>query len=353
MKRIVVRFLSAIILVVIAIMIASCNNQSSKVDETTTAVTETPEEKLKREAAEGGFAYEKDGRVLVWHDEFDEDKINSDNWNFRRTMNGTDRLYDNSEKHARIEDGNMLMQLHKCDEEGKPYSLSEGFTTSDTMNFTYGRIEMRAKIPFLHGAWPSFWMGTDTPFAKATYTAEIDIFEVFGSADSLESAIHKWGENGRHSSSTKAVEGSSKFVFENAENLNNEYHIYALEWDKDYLSFYVDDVKYCSFKITLNDMKCDFDRFLQPGMQGFHDPAFIMMNNEFFSPGGSWCPEDKAIGDDAEVPINYYIDWVRLYQNPETDVLYLKDDIAAMRASQTTDATDTTVADTQSVTTAE
>ncbi len=294
-------------------------------------------EAMKKEAEKYGIPFEKDGRILVWHDEFDGDKIDQNKWNFRRTMSGKDRLYDNSEKHARVEDGNMHMQLHKCDEEGKPYSLSEGFTTSDTMNFRYGRVEMRAKIPFRHGAWPSFWMQSVTPFAKATYLAEIDIFEVFGSKNSLEAALHKWSA-GKHSANAKSLDGGTTYAFENFENLNDEYHVYALEWDEDTVRFFVDDKRFASYYVDMKDPAHDFDPVSMPGMQGFHDPAFIIMNNEFFSPGGSWCPADKAIREDAEMPIDYYIDWVRLYQNPETDVIYLKDEIAARRASQTTEA---------------
>lgn len=291
-------------------------------------------EMMKKEADKYGIPFEKNGRILVWHDEFDGDKIDGNKWNFRRTMSGTDRVYDNSEKHARVENGNMHMQLHKCDEEGKPYSLSEGFTTSDTMNFRYGRIEMCAKLPFRHGAWPSFWMQSVTPFAKATYLAEIDILEVFSSENSLASALHKWSD-GMHSANAVSLDGGTTYTFENYENLNNEYHVYALEWNEDTVSFFVDDIRFASYYIDMKDPAHDFDPVAMPGMQGFHDPAFIIMNNEFFSMGGSWCPgEEIALNDNDEMPVDYFIDWVRLYQNPDTDVIYLKDEIAAAKAAK-------------------
>ena len=55
------------------------------------------DEKMKKEAEQFGFDYEKYGRTLVWHDEFDKAEIDFDKWNFRRTMGGADRIYDNSE----------------------------------------------------------------------------------------------------------------------------------------------------------------------------------------------------------------------------------------------------------------
>lgn len=48
-------------------------------------------------------------------------------------------------------------------------ALSHGFCTIDTMNFKYGYLEIRACVPFRHGAWPSFWMKSNTPFAKCTW----------------------------------------------------------------------------------------------------------------------------------------------------------------------------------------
>lgn len=84
-------------------------------------------------------------------------------WCFIRSMDRPGAVYDNSEKNVRIEDNKLLMQVHKC---GDTYTLPEGFSTKFTMNFKYGYLEMRAKIPFKHAAWPSFWMKTDTPFSK-------------------------------------------------------------------------------------------------------------------------------------------------------------------------------------------
>ena len=49
-----------------------------------------------------------EGRRLVWHDEFDKGEIDYDKWELSRTMYTEMHEYDNSEKHARVENGQML-----------------------------------------------------------------------------------------------------------------------------------------------------------------------------------------------------------------------------------------------------
>lgn len=284
---------------------------------------------MKKEAEKFGFEYEKMGRTLVWHDEFDKDTIDFDKWNFRRTMGGADRIYDNSEKHARVEDGKMLLQCHRTDDPEHPFSLSEGLTTSNTMLFTYGYLEIRAKAPFRHGAWPSFWMQSATPFKTVPWFSEVDIYEIFGQPDRVVANIHKWGQ-GHHTSLDGVKESWPRdYFFKNPETLNDEYHVYGFEWDEKYMYFYVDGEMYVKFDIT--DEGCLIPDQVLPGSQCFHDPHFIIFNDELFSPGGLGRPETYFSPEDP-APIDYYIDYVRLYQK-EGERLILKDEIAEKTAS--------------------
>ncbi|MEE0945536.1 MAG: glycoside hydrolase family 16 protein [Acutalibacteraceae bacterium] len=286
--------------------------------------------KIKEEALAKGIPYEKMGRQLVWYDEFESDSLDMDKWCFTRTMHGADCEYDNSEKCIRVEDNQVHMQVHRSELEDKDYVLSEGLTTMETMNFKYGYVEMRAKLPFRHGAWPSFWMKSNTPFKKAHYMAEIDIFEVFSSDRNVVSNLHKWVTSTIHVM-LPGGEGSLKraYTFENYENLNDEYHTYGFEWDEKYMSFYVDDEMYTRFPI---DESGEFGEETIKGMEGFHDFAYIIFNNEIFTQGRSWRPEEYVLKEDDEMPIDYYIDYVRFYQNPEKEEIKLGDEIAAKKA---------------------
>lgn len=260
------------------------------------------------------------GRTLVWSDEFDGSLLDMNKWYFNRTMNGKDRLYRNDKDHVWVSDGLLHMKATWQDDPNYPYVLPEGLTTIKTMNYRYGYLEMRARVPFKHGAWPSFWFQTATPFAKADYMAEIDAFEVFSSKNKLTATLHKWGQ-GDHTSQKKDWE----YCFENASNLNQEFHIYGFEWNEQEMAFYVDGKQYGRYDII---EAADFDTTKLPGMQGFHDPAYVIFNNELFTPKGGWIVEGWN-AEQSDFPIDYEIDWVRLYQNPAIERLYLTEEIKA------------------------
>lgn len=288
-------------------------------------------EELKKEAEQAGFPYEKMGRKLVWHDEFDGSAINNNKWCFLRAMWGRDSEYDNTEKCARIENGNLHLQIHKSEKSGMTVALPESLTTKNTMNFKYGYLEMRCKIPYRHGAWPGYWMKSDTSFAKAPYMAEIDIFEVFSSENMAVCNLHKWTPE-KHTLLPDG-EGSPKrgYVFEDYSNLNNEYHIYGFEWNEEFTAFYVDGKKYAQFSVKEED---DFSPDVLPGMSCFHDFHYILLNNEVFTNGKSWKPEWWVLKEADPLPIDYWVDWIRLYQNPEKEEIVFADEIKSAQVKE-------------------
>ncbi len=289
---------------------------------------------MKKEAEKYGIPYEKHGRQLVWHDEFNEGKIDFDKWSFCQTMGGKDRVYDNSEKCCRIEGDKLLLQAHRNDDPEFPYRLSQGFTTVNRMIFKYGYVEMCACPPFRHGAWPSFWTQSATPFSECDWFSEIDIVEAFSSPNEFCSNIHKWRfkDGQRFHCSTDGDEYNQERVyrFKDYENLNNEFHVYGFLWDEEKMTFYVDDVPFKTFPI--DPVKGNFKPDQVDGVQGFHDFMYLIINDELFTPKGGWVVPGWTITDEDEMPFNYYVDWVRVYQNPEKEQIKLKDEILAKAA---------------------
>ena len=281
---------------------------------------------MMKEAEKYGAEYVKNGRVLVWHEEFDKGEIDYDKWIFWRTMSTNDRIYYNGKETIRVEDGQLHMQAHRTEDKKFPFALSEGFTTKYTMNWKYGYLEMRAKIPYRHGAWPSFWTQSSTIFQKTPWMCESDIFEVFSNEKELASALHKWGYS-KHTSV-----GAGHYVFENPENLNDEYHVYGYEWNPEYMAFFVDGEEYG--RVPIDPVNGNFGADVIDGTSGFHDFQFIIMNNEMFTEGSSWKPNGWAMTDEDQFPLDYYIDWVRLYQNPEKEEIKLKPEIDEARTAK-------------------
>ena len=257
-------------------------------------------------------------RQLVWSDEFNGTALDLKKWRFRRTMYGKDCVYSNDTRTARVENGCLHMQVHLSGRTDKKFMLSEGVSTLDTMAFKYGYLEMRARMPFRHGAWPSFWMQSAQKYRTVPWMAETDIFEVFSNPNTVVANIHKWG-GGKHTM-LPGGEGlpSRGFKFDEA-TINDEFHVYGFEWNPREMIFYVDGQPY--YRCPIDEVH-DFDTKVIPGMGGFHDPEGIIFNNEIFTPGHGWCPKGFELTEQDAFPIDYWIDWVRLWQNPKFERKY-------------------------------
>lgn len=271
---------------------------------------------------------EKMGRKLVWHDEFSGSKLDKTKWTTERLMYNPELIYDNSENNLRVENGMLHLQVNRIED---IISTCHSVTTKHTMLFRYGYVEMRARVPFRHGAWPSFWMKGDTPFLRKAdgrnnWFPETDIFEVFSSKDKASPNIHRWGNNNGeswHEMLSGTENGQCRnFTFENPDNLNDEFHIYGMLWEEHSIKFSVDGDFYFEAPIdersSLNNDTCN-------DMMGFHDPQYLIINNEVFTSNLEWYPEGSALTSNDQMPIDYYVDYVRLYQRGGSETLYLCD----------------------------
>ena len=253
-----------------------------------------------------------DGRRLVWSDEFNGTALDATKWKFHATMNSHDCVYTNDSRTARVEGGCLHLLVVPSGDPTKPQMLPRGVSTRDRMAFKYGYLEMRARVPFRHGAWPSFWMTVQPSLQKAAWFSEVDIFEVFSSSNAVVANLHKWAGKKGHFM-LPGGEGSLKraYFFKDCTKLNDEFHVYGFEWTPKEMSFYVDGEKYSTIPI---DEAHDYCPKQGLGMAGHHDFHNIHINNEIFTPGHGWCPDNFRITSADKLPIEYWIDWMRLYQ---------------------------------------
>lgn len=107
---------------------------------------------------------------LVWSDEFDQPEIDQTKWNFDtgnwlKDQDGTPvtpgwgnnekQFYTDKNENAFVEDGNLVIRAKKeqvTDELGSYDYTSAKLTTKGKFSQTYGRYEMRAKLPTGKGA---------------------------------------------------------------------------------------------------------------------------------------------------------------------------------------------------------
>jgi beta-glucanase (GH16 family) len=240
---------------------------------------------------------------LVWADEFttpgapDPAKWNYDlgdgcpgvcGWG-----NNELEYYTNDPKNVRVEGGYLIIEALKETVGGKPYS-STRMVSKEKGDWLYGKIEVRAKLPRGRGTWPAIWMlSTDWKYGGWPASGEIDIMEHVGyDPGVVHGTIHT--ETYNHSKGTQ-LEGKKVVT-----DCMDQFHVYAINWNKNFVEFYIDDTKY--YSVTRN-LSGDYKEW--PFDQRFH----LIMN---VAVGGNW---GGAQGVDETIwPQRMVVDYVRVYQ---------------------------------------
>jgi beta-glucanase (GH16 family) len=240
---------------------------------------------------------------LVWSDEFDYSGTpDSTKWNYDMGDgcpnvcgwgNNESQFYTKDSKNVRAENGNLVIEAHKDSLGGKAYT-STRIVSKLKGDWLYGRIEVRAKLPKGIGTWPAIWMlATDRKYGGWPAMGEIDIMEHVGyDPGVIHGTIHT--ETYNHGKGTQK-EGKITVA-----DCMDAFHVYAIDWSKDKLDFYVDETLYHTVTRDPNE---DFKGW--PFDQRFH----LIMN---IAVGGNWGGQ-KGI-DDSIWPQRMEIDYVRVYQ---------------------------------------
>src|SRR5690606_19762741 len=240
---------------------------------------------------------------LIWEEEFDGPYIDLTKWNFEiggaGWGNQEAQYYTDRNDNARIENGCLVIEGRKENYQGNSYT-SARLSTKDKVFFTYGKVEARISLPAGQGTGPAFWlMPNKSSYGTWPRSGEIDIMEHVGSQPTMIShAIHTQQASGGRSWSSKGY----------YENVENNFHTYAVEWIDDYnngndaLIFYVDGVqtavKNQGNYVTSTYVDWPFDK-----------DFFIILN---LALGGTWGGTiDDAIFAN---PVEMKVDWIRMYQ---------------------------------------
>lgn len=169
---------------------------------------------------------------------------------------------------------------------------SASVITKGKFAFTYGRVEVRAKLPVCLGSWPAIWM---FPQDRSDWPAcgEIDIIEHVGyDPNNIYFTVHSTELNSNNQPNRYA----SSVPIQNPE----DWHVYAFEWQPDRLMWYIDDE--LQFTVVRSRVYSDSN-------WPFNKDFYLLLNFAF---GGGWGGRE---GIDLEaLPLEYVIDYVRVYQ---------------------------------------
>ncbi len=281
----------------------------------------------------------QDGWSLVWSDEFDGDTIDTAKWSHEIDCwgggNDERQCYVDWPENSYVSDGCLTIAANlepvtgpawpehiRAKGEVDPTETKDQLFTSARLRtknkaeWTYGRVEVRAKLPAGQGLWPAIWMlPTEEIYGAWALSGEIDIVEAVnlstpckscrgGQENRVHGTIHyggEWPQNkykGNPARLTNNEDGSQKF------------HVFAVEWSEGRIRWFLDGKPYG----TINS------RGWSPligGLDGkreapFDQPFHLILN---LAVGGTWPEAENEKGVALDIfPAEMQVDWIRVYE---------------------------------------
>jgi beta-glucanase (GH16 family) len=227
---------------------------------------------------------------LAWADEFNLFALNTAIWNYEQGAGGWGnnelQKYTNLNDNVHIDTG--YLYISALNPSVTSYT-SGRINTLGKKQFTYGRIDIRAKLPEGQGLWPALWMlGLNYITIGWPKCGEIDIMELLGHEPAIAHGAVHWDSNGHTSRTNSFTLNSGKF--------SSGFHIFSLIWTPNKLIWMVDKQQF--FYIT----RAEIPAF------PFDLPQFFIFN---VAVGGNWPgPPDQT----TVFPQHMIVDYIRVYQ---------------------------------------
>lgn len=249
---------------------------------------------------------------LIWSDEFNSvagAPPDPTKWNFDLGNGGWGNAeienYTNSSANA-FQDGRGNLVIRAIRDSQGNYSsarLQSGAPTASShtadLSWQYGRIEARMKLPFGKGVWPAFWMlGENIASTPWPGCGEIDIMENFGAFNN-NAGVNNGTAHGPGYSGASGLTAAYSLPF--GRKVYDDYHVYAIEWSADSISWFVDGVSYKT--ITPSSLPAS-----APWV--FNSNFFILLNLAIGGPGTFLGTPDASV----TFPQDLLVDYVRVYQ---------------------------------------
>lgn len=247
------------------------------------------------------------GFQIAWSDEFNVDGLpDPTKWsydtdrNFLGWYNNELQYYaaaraDNSN----VANGSLVITARQenlagaglADWGGQAYS-SARLVTRGKAQWTYGFIEIRAKLPCGRGTWPALWMLSAPPQGAWPDDGEIDIMEHVGFDPgvvhgTMHTLAYNHTRNNSRTATTKVPDACTAF------------HRYQLTWNANQIKVGVDDRNFYQYA---NDGSGNAE-------WPFDSPQYLIFN---IAVGGDWGGQMGV--DDTIFPVKMEVDYVRVYQ---------------------------------------
>jgi len=234
------------------------------------------------------------GYTLAWSDEFDGTQLNTSDWNYETGGSGwgnqESQYYRSGTKNAEVAQGYLRITAKEETYLGAPFT-SARLTTQGKQSFKYGRIDIRAKLPYGSGLWPALWMlGDNISSVGWPACGELDIMELIGGDGYNDQTVHgtgHWRNNGQQASygSTSSLT-SGKYA--------DEFHVFSVVWNQNSIKWYRDNILFS----TLNTSS----------ISAFQEQFFFILN---IAVEGDW---PGPVSQATVFPQYMLVDYIRVFQ---------------------------------------
>ena len=232
---------------------------------------------------------------LYWFDEFDtEGSPMNSKWTYdigtgdNGWGNQESQYYTSRSDNVIVEDGFLKIKAKKETYEGADYT-SARLKSQGKFSFTYGKVEIRAKLPSAAGTWPALWMlGSNISTVGWPKCGEIDIMEQKGwDKTKISAALHNQSSSG-NTINVKLIDAPTS---------TTAFHIYSVNWTPDEIVFSIDGNDYYTYSPeNKTEDNWPYDK-----------PQFIILNVAMGGNTGGQIPEDF---NESSMEIDY----VRVYR---------------------------------------
>ena len=215
-----------------------------------------------------------------------------------------------------ITNGNLVLEARRENYQGNSFT-SARMMTQGTFRIQIRHARRRIKMPnTANGLWPAFWMmGYNTGAINWPGCGELDIVEM-GSKDGITQGVQQEKMNRAiHYSDAGNVHGMFVAWTNAPVDLSLDYHLYKMSWTPTTITFYLDDVAYGSW-----DISADY-------LSEFHQPFFPILNIAIGGYDPSYTGVYSPGAVTATFPARMHVDYMRVYDNPYTQ-LFFGNDIA-------------------------
>jgi beta-glucanase (GH16 family) len=170
-------------------------------------------------------------------------------------------------------------------------------TTQNKVNFSYGYLEAKIKVPAGNGTWPAFWaLGNNITSVSWPACGELDILEAFG-------RYPRVAQGTAHMAKSTGTDSYYYGQVQMPDNLSVGYHTFGILWKPTSLQWYIDDNLY----FTLNKSSVGTDAWaFGPRSDGSAPKFFAILN---LAMGGNL----GGTIDDSLNSAVMSVDWVRYY----------------------------------------